>query len=87
MVSTKAKDAAAGVYYVGVPMEVFMKAFDGFDLVDDHELPGEVDTVIVGDVTCEEFKSRFRFRRYPSIRRGNDVLGGSLMTPDQHAAP
>ena len=58
----------AKMYYVGVPMDVFMTAFDGFAPVADQDLPEAIDTVIVGDVTSEEFKNRFQFRRHSSAR-------------------
>ena len=65
MVGTKTEAPTVGIYYVGVPIEAFMEAFDGFELVKAADLPREIDTVIVADVSSEEFKSRFGFRSYP----------------------
>jgi hypothetical protein len=62
MVGTNTDDPAVRVYYVGVPMEAFMEAFDGFEIVDGNDLPKEIDSSIVADVDSEEFQSRFRFR-------------------------
>jgi hypothetical protein len=71
------------MYYVGVPTDMFMMAFDGFECVDDQDLPGEIDSVVVGDVTSEEFKSRFRFRSHPPTWIDGDFPSAPLMTPDQ----
>jgi hypothetical protein len=62
MVGTNTEAPTVRMYYVGVPMEAFMEAFDGFEAVKDQELPREIDVVIVADVSSEEFRSRFRFR-------------------------
>jgi hypothetical protein len=62
MVNTKTENPSARMYYVGVPTDVFMQAFDGFELVKDQDLPKEIDTVIVADVRSDEFENRFQFR-------------------------
>jgi hypothetical protein len=40
-----------------------MAAFDGFESVDESELPKVIDTLHIADATTDEFKSRFRFGR------------------------
>jgi hypothetical protein len=66
LVGTKTENPLARMYYVGVPMDAFMTAFDGFERVEDQDLPGEIDTVIIADVASEEFKSRFRIQSHLS---------------------
>jgi hypothetical protein len=62
MVSTKTDDAGVSDYYVGVPSEPFLAAFDGFERVSEGELPKEIGVFHLGDSTKEPFTSRFRFR-------------------------
>ena len=62
MVSTKAAGAGEGMYYVGVPNETFMSGFDGFERVQEAELPKIIDTLHIADATTDEFKSRFEFK-------------------------
>ena len=80
LVAAKTENPLTKTYYVGVPMDVFMTAFDGFELIEDQALPEEIDTVIVGDVTSGEFKSRFQFRKHSSARIARSV---PLTTPEQ----
>jgi len=51
-----------GDYYVGVPDEVSILAFDGFARVAEAELPREVDIFHLGDHTSSEFTSRFKIK-------------------------
>jgi hypothetical protein len=62
MVSTKTENSAVSVYYVGVPSEAFLVGFDGFEKVQESELPKIIDTLDVADATKDEFISRFKFR-------------------------
>jgi len=62
MVSTKSEGAANSMYYVGLPNEKFMAAFDGFERVEETELPKIIDTLRIADATTDEFKSRFEFK-------------------------
>ena len=62
MVSTKTDDPAVSDYYIGVPSETFLAAFDGFERVAESDLPKEIDSFHLGDATKEPFKSRFRSR-------------------------
>jgi hypothetical protein len=62
MVSTESGKVGVGDYYVGVPDELAMLAFDGFDRVGEAELPREVDIFHLGDHTSSEFTSRFTIK-------------------------
>jgi hypothetical protein len=48
--------------FVGVPSATLLAAFDGFDPLEESELPKVIDTVHIADTTKVEFKSRFSFR-------------------------
>jgi hypothetical protein len=61
MVSTETEDAAVSDYYVGVPVGQLLAPFDGFEPVEESELPKIIDTLHVADATKKPFKSRFRF--------------------------
>jgi hypothetical protein len=62
MVSKKTGEIGEDVCYIGVPNEILFTAFDGFQRVEESELPKVIDALLVADGTTEEFKSRFRFR-------------------------
>jgi hypothetical protein len=62
MVSTKKETAGTSICYVGVPSEAFFAGFDGFDRVQESELPKVIDVLLVADGSTDEFKSRFQFR-------------------------
>src|SRR5215475_12944548 len=62
MVSAKTEKAGEDVCYVGVPNETLFGGFDGFQRVEESELPKVIDALLVADGTTEEFTSRFRFR-------------------------
>ncbi len=62
MVSTKTSNAGSSDYYVGVPHKAFMTAFDGFEHVEESDLPKIIDTLHIADRSSDEFNSRFRFR-------------------------
>lgn len=62
MVSTKADGVGESTYYVGVPNETFIPAFDGFERVEETALPKIIDTLHIADATTEEFRSRFQFK-------------------------
>jgi hypothetical protein len=83
MVSAKTQNSTARTYYVGVPTDVFMTAFDGFDVIRDQDLPDEIDTLIVGDVASEEFKNRFQFRRDSSGSIGSEGQSFPSKTVEQ----
>jgi len=62
MVSTKTEERGTDEVYVGVPNKSFLSAFDGFEEIEESNLPKEIDTLLIADGTTEEFKSRFRFK-------------------------
>ena len=64
MVSTKVDGDDPGMsdVYIGVPSEIFLLGFDGFEPVAESDLPKVIDTLLIADATTDEFKSRFRFR-------------------------
>ena len=62
MVSTKAQKGGEEHYYVGVPSQQFLAAFDGFESVEEAALPKIIDTLHIADASKDEFKSRFTFR-------------------------
>jgi len=64
MVSTKVKDALTSDYYIGLPEEPLALAFDGFERMDEAELPREIDVFHLGDQTKQPFTSRFKFKPY-----------------------
>ena len=45
-------------YFVGLPSEEFHSHFDGFEVVNEADLPKEV-KVLVGDTNSQEFKRLF----------------------------
>ena len=49
-------------YYVGVPNETLMAAFDGFERVEESMLPKMIDALHIGDATSDEFTSWFEFK-------------------------
>jgi hypothetical protein len=65
MVSTKADEYDLSDFYVGLPNETFMDAFDGFHIVDEGSVPTVVDTLHIGDAVA--FDRRFLFRH--NLRR------------------
>jgi hypothetical protein len=62
MVSTKTDDPFVDDFYIGVPDDRFLAPFDGFEPINDSELPKVIDTLHIADASTEEFKSRFTFR-------------------------
>jgi hypothetical protein len=62
MISTDTPNARDSDYYVGVPNISFLAPFDGFEMVEEKDLPKQINTVHIADQTTDEFKSRFRFR-------------------------
>ena len=63
MVSTQRPKPGISAYYVGVPHKQFMAAFDGFEHVEESDLPKIIDILHIADATTDEFTSRFQFRR------------------------
>jgi hypothetical protein len=59
MVSVKVK-AATDEIYIGLPSEVFLQSFDGFERVDETAVPKLVDTLLIGDQNV--FRSRFEWK-------------------------
>ena len=55
MVSTQTPEACVGDFYVGVPLSDFMAAFDGFEAVEEKDLPKVIDTLHIADATTDEF--------------------------------
>jgi hypothetical protein len=61
MVSTE-RVGGESDYYVGVPSETVMAAFDGFERVEESMLPKVIDVLHIGDATSDEFTSRFELK-------------------------
>lgn len=66
MISTETDDPGVSDYYVGMPAEPYMAAFDGFERVQESEVPKEIDTLHIGDANevnrRPKFRDRFRQR-------------------------
>ena len=56
-------------YYVGVPNQSFMDAFDGFERVEELMLPKVIDALHIGDATSNEFTSSVRVQAQRTRRR------------------
>jgi hypothetical protein len=64
MVSTVTDVPNVFDYYVGVPSQTFFADFDGFVIVDESDLPKEIDEVkFAGDKAHNDFTRRFCFRK------------------------
>lgn len=63
MVSRKEGAPGESDYYVSLPNDTFERLFDGFVRVADAELPREINTILLADTTCDEYTSRFTFKR------------------------
>jgi hypothetical protein len=64
MVSTVTDVPNVFDYYVGVPSQTFFADFDGFVIVDESDLPKEIDEVkFAGDKAHDDFTRRFRLRK------------------------
>jgi|SRR5665213_38195 len=62
MVSIRTDNPRVDEYYIGVPAQAYMMAFDGFEIISEDQLPKEIDALQIADATTDEFTSRFRFR-------------------------
>jgi len=62
MAATDSDGPRASTYWVGVPSEALFALFDGFEQVQEADLPKEVNTLLVADATKEPFASRFIMR-------------------------
>jgi hypothetical protein len=71
MVSVKTSKFGTEDYYVGVPNKALLALFDGFDPVEEAELPKPIDTLHVADVT--EFESRFQFAHNNRSRKAQEI--------------
>jgi hypothetical protein len=60
MVSTDTDEPGVSDFYVGVPNEAFMAWFDGFERVEESQVPKVIDTLHIGD--ANEIERRFQFR-------------------------
>src|SRR5580693_8015272 len=60
MVSTDTDEPGVSDFYVGVPNEAFMAWFDGFERVEEPQVPKVIDTLHIGD--ANEIERRFQFR-------------------------
>ena len=60
MVSVKAADVRDSDVYVGVPSKAFMAGFDGFEAVNEADVPKVIDVLLIGD--NNEINLRFQFR-------------------------
>ena len=54
------KSVGVSDVYVGVPLQELMSLFDGFDPVEETNLPKVVDSLLVADANA--FGERFEFR-------------------------
>lgn len=61
MVATATDRPGASTYWVGVPSEVLFTAFDGFERVQEADLPKKINALLIADATKEPFTSRFTF--------------------------
>jgi hypothetical protein len=68
MVSTRTSKAGVSDYYIGVPHEAFLRAFEGFEITPEADLPKEIDVLHIADATTDEFMSRFTMAPYPRRR-------------------
>ena len=59
MVSTNTANPDVSDYYVGLPYEAFSQAFDGFDRIEEHDLPKTIDVLLIADAGKEPYQSRF----------------------------
>ena len=55
MVRTKVDDRGGGDYYIGVPNRTFLVVFDGFEVINERDVPHHPQAHLVGDVgaSCE----------------------------------
>lgn len=60
MVSVATEKAGQSICYVGVPLKEMLWIFDGFERVDEDNLPRQIDAVWVADQTQEPFTTRFQ---------------------------
>jgi hypothetical protein len=60
MVSTNTDDPGVSDFYVGVPNGAFMAVFDGFERVEESQVPKVIDTLHIGD--ANEIERRFQFK-------------------------
>ena len=65
MVSTKTDNPFVDDFYIGVPNDVFLALFDGFERIGEADLPKVIDTLHIADASTDQFKSRFRFAHNP----------------------
>jgi hypothetical protein len=61
MVSIDLANSRDSVYFVGVPDKSFLVHFDGFEPVDEKDLPKIIDTLHIAEGSSPEFTSRFEF--------------------------
>jgi hypothetical protein len=64
MVATEGEQSGIATYWVGVPSEILFTAFDGFEHVQEADLPKEIGTLLVADATKQPFTSRFKFAHH-----------------------
>jgi len=69
MVDVETGEPGVSDHYVGLPNHVFLAAFDGFEVLNEDQLPKEIDGVSLADTSDEEFTSRFRFRSHGERQR------------------
>lgn len=62
MVCTDTDRPGVSTYWVGVPTEALLAPFDGFERVQEADLPKEIDSLLLADATKEPFTSRFKFK-------------------------
>jgi hypothetical protein len=60
MVSTKTEDPAVSDYYIGVPNQGFLSAFDGFKIIDERDVPTHYDVLHLADSNSADFRRLFR---------------------------
>jgi hypothetical protein len=61
MVSTKTSKPLVDDFFLGVPNKTFLALFDGFEEIEESDLPKRIDTLHIADATTDQFKSRFHF--------------------------
>ena len=59
MFSVKTSKSRTDDYYVGLPSRPLLALFEGFDTIEEADLPTVIDTLHVADVAA--FEARFKF--------------------------
>jgi hypothetical protein len=69
MVDVETGEPGVTDHYIGLPDQLFLAAFDGFEVVGEDQLPKEIDGVSLADTSDDEFTTRFRLRSHDDRQR------------------